>query len=117
MRIEENLLEQSGKYLPVECHIHHPFCVYSLSAASGILFPGHEEAAFSNFRLLESIGSVCFYVISPLLCTRTKLFSLLVGIVLGLSGYSTIEYLERRAKSGKVDERKFELVTSDATVL
>lgn len=68
-----------------------------LSALSGILFPGNEEAAFSNFRFIESIGSVVAYAISPLLCMRLKLW-IMIGIVLtGMSGYSLVELMERRS--------------------
>lgn len=87
----------------------------NFSAASGILFPGQEEAAFSNFRLLEAMGSVAFYTISPSLCTRAKLYGLIAAIVLGMAGYGTIELLEKRAKKGKVVDRKFQLVSSDPT--
>lgn len=67
-----------------------------LTALSGILFPGNEEAAFSNFRFIESIGSVAAYAISPLLCMHVKLWILLALIVLGVVGYTTVENLERR---------------------
>lgn len=64
---------------------------------SGILFPGQEEAAFSNFRLWESTGSVITYIYSPYLCTYTKLY-LLIGILcVGMVGYGIIEW------SGQVD--------------
>lgn len=89
----------------------------SISAASGILFPGQEEAAFSNFRLLESTGSVLFYLVSPSLCTRTKMYVLIVAMLVGMTGFSTIEFLEKRAKKGRIDDRKFELVASDMTKL
>lgn len=66
------------------------------TALSGILFPGNEEAAFSNFRFLESIGSVVAYAISPLLCMHIKLWLLIALIVTGLLGYTLVEHLERR---------------------
>lgn len=78
----------------------------------GILFPGQEEAAFSNFRLWESTGSVITYVYSPYLCTYTKLY-LLIGILcIGMVGYGIIEW------SGQITDRaiseekpNFELMT------
>lgn len=99
------------------CFILMLSILFILSAASGILFPGQEEAAFSNFRLLESTGSVLFYLASPSLCTRTKLIMLCFAMVIGMTGFSTIEFLEKRAKKGKVNDRKFELVASDVTKL
>ncbi|XP_011629486.1 UNC93-like protein isoform X2 [Pogonomyrmex barbatus] len=63
-----------------------------VNALSGILFPGQEEAAFSNFRLWESTGSVITYVYSPYLCIYTKLY-LLIGILCaGMVGYGIIEW-------------------------
>lgn len=59
------------------------------------------------------MGSVTAYVISPLLCTKTKLYGLIVAIFVGMTGFSAIECYEKRAKKGKVPERKFDLVNSD----
>jgi hypothetical protein len=56
-----------------------------IPAASGILFPGQEEAAFSNFRLWEATGSVITYSLSPLLCTSIKLHAILVLMFVGMT--------------------------------
>ena len=83
-----------------------------VNALSGILFPGKEEAAFSNFRLWESTGSVITYAYSPYLCTHTKLYVLMGILCLGMVGYVLIEW------SGKADRRvpdpkpDFELVAN-----
>ncbi|XP_055917766.1 UNC93-like protein isoform X2 [Eupeodes corollae] len=81
----------------------------NVNAFSGILFPGKEIAAYSNFRLWESTGSVIGYIISPLLCTSIKLKLLLSVMIVGMFGYSYIEYMERREK-GLVDRTNVELV-------
>ncbi|KZC14684.1 PREDICTED: UNC93-like protein [Dufourea novaeangliae] len=81
-----------------------------VNALSGILFPGKEEAAFSNFRLWESTGSVITYAYSPYLCTQTKLYILIGILCLGMIGYGLIEWsgkTERRVPEPKPD---FELV-------
>lgn len=52
----------------------------------GILFPGKEEAAFSNFRLFEAIGSVITYSLNPLFCSSTKLIALFVLMIIGMIG-------------------------------
>ncbi|XP_071555288.1 UNC93-like protein isoform X1 [Temnothorax nylanderi] len=82
-----------------------------VNALSGILFPGREEAAFSNFRLWESTGSVITYVYSPYLCTYTKLY-LLIGILcVGMVGYGVIERLGIRADRAVSDNKPdFELM-------
>ncbi|XP_068633420.1 UNC93-like protein [Battus philenor] len=81
-----------------------------VNALSGILFPGDEEAAFSNFRLWESTGSVLSYASAPYLCVRTRLLILLGLLLVGFSGYTTIEIMEYKVKKSHHRERNFELV-------
>ncbi|XP_070168283.1 UNC93-like protein isoform X1 [Polyergus mexicanus] len=81
-----------------------------INALSGILFPGQEEAAFSNFRLWESTGSVITYAYSPYLCTFTKLY-LLIGILcVGMIGYGIIEWSNKTNRAVSDDKPDFELV-------
>ncbi|XP_034654989.1 UNC93-like protein [Drosophila subobscura] len=63
-----------------------------VNAFYGILFPNHLIAAYSNFRLWESTGSVIGYVISSQLCTSTKLVILMCVMLVGCVGYGLIEY-------------------------
>ncbi|XP_047533142.1 UNC93-like protein [Vanessa atalanta] len=85
-----------------------------VNALSGILFPGNEEAAYSNFRLWEATGSVLSYASAPYLCVRTRLYVLVGLLILGFSGYTTIELMEYRVKRHHNEERKFELVAEKA---
>lgn len=82
-------------------------------ALSGILFPGREEASYSNFRLWESTGSVITYAYNPYLCTNLKLYLLLGLLFIGIAGYTVIELMERRKvlpAAGQLRKGKFELV-------
>ncbi|XP_011868650.1 PREDICTED: UNC93-like protein [Vollenhovia emeryi] len=81
-----------------------------VNALSGILFPGREEAAFSNFRLWESTGSVITYVYSPYLCTGTKLYILIGILCVGIVGYGVIEWSGIRADRAVSDKPDFELM-------
>ncbi|XP_004932254.2 UNC93-like protein [Bombyx mandarina] len=81
-----------------------------VNALSGILFPGHEEAAYSNFRLWEATGSVLAYGSAPYLCVRTRLQILLGLLIVGFTGYTIIELMEYRVKRAHHPERNFELV-------
>ncbi|GAB0100293.1 UNC93-like protein [Sergentomyia squamirostris] len=83
-----------------------------VNALSGILFPGKEEAAFSNFRLWEATGSVITYTLSPYLCSSTKLYALMMLMIVGMTGFSTIEVMERRQKRNSPDVKTFELVAT-----
>lgn len=88
----------------------------NVNAFSGILFPGNEIAAYSNFRLWESTGSVIGYSLSAVLCTSTKLRGLMCLMTIGVFGYGAIEYIERKEK-GAVDRRNVELVSqNDKTI-
>ncbi|XP_015512738.2 UNC93-like protein isoform X1 [Neodiprion lecontei] len=83
-----------------------------VNALSGILFPGKEEAAYSNFRLWEATGSVLAYAYSPYLCTNIKLYILLAILCIGVTGYVII-IRKGRASRTITDERKnFELVAT-----
>ncbi|XP_052873170.1 UNC93-like protein [Anopheles cruzii] len=81
-----------------------------INSLSGILFPGNEEAAFSNFRLWEATGSVIMYATSPFLSTFQKLLFVLGIMTVGTVGYGIIELMEYRVKRA-VTEKRFEAVS------
>ncbi|KAF5288409.1 hypothetical protein FQR65_LT12022 [Abscondita terminalis] len=77
-----------------------------INALCGILFPGKEEAAYSNFRLWESTGSVITYAYSPYLRTNVKIYLLIGLLIVGVSGYAAIEIVKRKAKKAELDRTK-----------
>lgn len=70
-----------------------------INSLYGLLFYSNQEAAFSNFRLWESLGFAISYAYSAYICTSTKLYLLLVYLVVGLVGYLAVEASERQKKS------------------
>ncbi|CAG4971294.1 unnamed protein product [Colias eurytheme] len=76
--------------------------IVQLNAYYGILFPGREEAAFSNFRLWESVGYIIAYVISPYLRTSSKTYLLAVSMAVGVFLYFVVEYRDRREKKKNI---------------
>ncbi|XP_050080573.1 UNC93-like protein [Anopheles maculipalpis] len=83
-----------------------------INSLSGILFPGNEEAAFSNFRLWEACGSVIMYSASSFFPTFHKLLFVLGMMTVGAMGYGMIELMEYRAK--RIDsEKNFEVVSQE----
>lgn len=81
-----------GGFLGFSKNVHQLFSL-SLSSSCyfdiayyGILFRGAEEAAFSNFRLFESCGSVITYILSPMLCASTKIDAVCALMVIGIIG-------------------------------
>lgn len=91
-------------------------CQYSIklfAALSGILFPGKEEAAYSNFRLWEATGSVLAYAYSPYVCTNIKLYILLGVLCVGFIGYIIIIRTDKATKKTTRNvNREFKLVTT-----
>ncbi|XP_030757292.1 UNC93-like protein [Sitophilus oryzae] len=86
-----------------------------INSLYGILFPGKEEASYSNFRLWESTGSVITYAYSPYLCIDVKLYLLLALLIIGAAGYTSVEVIEwkgkqRQKNGGKGGKREFKLV-------
>nr|XP_034831775.1 UNC93-like protein [Maniola hyperantus] len=69
-----------------------------INAYYGILFPGREEAAFSNFRLWESVGYIIAYIISPYFRTSAKTYILLGTMIVGVFFYFIVEYRDRKSK-------------------
>lgn len=57
----------------------------------GGLFRENKEAAFSNYRLWESLGFVLTYVFSASVCANVKLYVLLSLLVLGAIGWAVVE--------------------------
>ncbi|KAF5272170.1 hypothetical protein FQA39_LY01252 [Lamprigera yunnana] len=84
-----------------------------INALCGILFPGKEEAAYSNFRLWESTGSVITYAYSPYLQTNIKIYLLIALLIIGVSGYTIIDVTEYKTKRRTLNTAKanYEFVT------
>jgi len=74
-----------------------------INAFYGVLFVNNDEAAFSNYRLWESIGFVLFYIITPYIRIRIALMILLIFLSLGMIGYGLTEY-RWRMKTKKIQD-------------
>lgn len=62
----------------------------------GTLFRRNKEAAFSNYRLWESVGFVIAYAYSTHLCARMKLYVMVSVLIIGSICYIVVEILHRR---------------------
>ncbi|CAF1024654.1 unnamed protein product [Rotaria sordida] len=67
-----------------------------INALYGVLFSKHDEAAFSNYRLWESIGFVLFYIITPHIRIRIALMILIIFLTTGMIGYAITEIRWRK---------------------
>merc|ERR1711934_904777 len=67
-----------------------------INALYGCLFANNEEAAFSNYRLWESMGFIFAFATNAAgVCVFPKIITTIVFLVLGMIGYFIVEYLER----------------------
>ena len=62
-----------------------------MTALYGCAFPRDSEAAFSNYRMWESLGFVIAFVYSPFICTRWKIVILMCVLVIGMTCYVIVE--------------------------
>uniref|UniRef100_T1J282 UNC93-like protein n=1 Tax=Strigamia maritima TaxID=126957 RepID=T1J282_STRMM len=62
-----------------------------INAFYGVIFTNHEEAAFSNYRLWESLGFIVTFGYANYLCVNIKLYIVLTGLIVGMIGYLIIE--------------------------
>lgn len=68
-----------------------------IAALYSVIFPPENApAAFSNYRLWESVGLLVAYITSSTLCIDDKISILLGFLVLGMAGYILVEVMERR---------------------
>ncbi|XP_063224869.1 protein unc-93 homolog A-like [Bacillus rossius redtenbacheri] len=72
-----------------------------LNAQCGRLFPGEEEAGFSNFRLWDAVGFILVSGYSNFVCMRAKLYIQLVGVLLGAASYLLLEGSRLRAGASR----------------
>ncbi|KAK4316099.1 hypothetical protein Pmani_012743 [Petrolisthes manimaculis] len=77
-----------------------------INAFYGVIFPGESEAAFSNYRLWESLGYIITYVGSTTFCMSSKLSNVVTSLIFGIIGYYAIEFLERRGGLKKDEDGK-----------
>lgn len=73
----------------------------------GALFRRNKEAAFSNYRLWESLGFVIAYAYSTALCARMKLYIVMAVLGLGTFCYIIVEIRQlRKERRQKALERR-----------
>ncbi|XP_045483887.1 UNC93-like protein [Pieris rapae] len=72
-----------------------------INALFGILFPGREEAAYSNAHLWSSVGFIIAYVISPHLRTSSKAYLLGTTMLVGVFLYFIVEFQVKKEREVK----------------
>lgn len=72
--------------------------VVQIMSLYGILSPGKEEAAFSNYDLWLSLGFIVGFGISSVLYTYLKVYLMLGLLLIGMAAYLMMEWQRRRQK-------------------
>ena len=78
------------------------------TALYGYLFTKAPEAAFTNYRLWESIGFLIALLYSDFICTNIKLYICICFLVVGMVCYSIVEVMDRLRQTPKGRELKIE---------
>lgn len=77
-----------------------------INSLYGVLFRAEEEAAFANFKLWESVGFSLAFGYSIFLCVADKIYILLTFLIIGITGYITVEIRNCiRRETYKVSEK------------
>ncbi|TRY61495.1 hypothetical protein TCAL_05719 [Tigriopus californicus] len=74
-----------------------------INALYGVLFEKDEEAAFSNYRLWESLGFIVAYILQNNVCIYSKLWVMIGVLSTGMIGYLIIEAMEFRKRRGDLN--------------
>ena len=85
------------------------------TALYGTLFGSESEAAFSNYRLWESLGFVVAFAYSFFLCAAVKLYILTSVLVVGMLGYLTVEYIQWKTRESSRGDEAIQLSVESST--
>ena len=69
-----------------------------------MIFDENSKAAFSNYRLWQSIGSIMAFGYQSSLCFPIKVYIMLMIFGLSIAGYGTVEFFQwtKRRNKNKV---------------
>jgi hypothetical protein len=72
-----------------------------MAGLHGVVFHDNVEAAFSVYKVWESLGFIVAYLVNPLLCVLVKLYGMMGILTVGITGYALMEALEIMRRRGK----------------
>ena len=72
-----------------------------VAALYGTIFSDEPEAAFSNYRMWESLGFIIAFAYSNYLCTNVKLYILTTMLVIGMAGYIYVEVTMKQKSASR----------------
>lgn len=69
---------------------------FFFEALYGCFFNDNQEAAFSNYRLWESLGFVLAFAYSKFLCVSVKLYILMANLIVAFMLYLVAELVNKK---------------------
>lgn len=90
---------------------------FLILAFYGVLFPTDQEAAFSNYRLWESVGFVVSFAYANFICTDVKIYILIGVLSIGIILYAIIELIRKREMSTNIQWVCKGWITDDVEIL
>ena len=73
-----------------------------INALYGVLFANEEEAAFSNYRLWESLGFLLAFITQAMgVCVFPKLILAIFFLAAGMTGFAILEFKIRKDGDSK----------------
>lgn len=87
-----------------------------INALYGVIFSKESEAAFSNYRMWESLGFIIAFAYSAYICTSTKLYVTISVLFLGMIGYLIVEFMTYKKSKAEEALGKQGMETANGTV-
>ena len=72
--------------------------MYSFSALICVICPEEADIAFANYRMLQSLGLMFSFLCGLFMCISSKLYFLMVMLVLSIAFYVYMEYRVRQVE-------------------
>ncbi|KAK2160044.1 hypothetical protein LSH36_141g04013 [Paralvinella palmiformis] len=86
-----------------------------INALYGSIFSDESEAAFSNYRMWESLGFIIAFAYSSALCTSIKLYVVMAVLFVGMFLYYIVEGKEKKRKRREDEKNRSNISTSIST--
>ena len=65
-------------------------------ALYGVLFKDNSTAAFSTYKLWQSLGATMAFGYQSSLCFPIKVYIMLIILIFSIAGYGLVEYRQRK---------------------
>ena len=103
-------------WIPVFWGVSDAVIQTQINAIYGAFFVDNQDAAFSNYRLWESIGFICPFIYQSLLCTSTKLYIQICVLIVAGFMYLWCEGINKSLYEKKEESLSLKGQSNDAHI-